>query len=218
MLSFGSRNDTPLQYSCLENPMDRGAWWAAKSWTWSPWGLEESDMTERFHFHFSLSSIGEGNGNPLQCSCLENPRDGEAEWAAVYGVAQSRTWLKRLSRSSSSSSQSHMCLVTQLCLSLCDPMDCSLPGSSVHGDSLPCPYPGGFPTQGLIPGLLHCRRMLYCLRHQGSPSQYRFLDVNDFKLNLKVSSLVIIAIFHMLQATCSWWLRQVFLKKLSVWT
>ena len=56
-------------------------------------------MTERLHFHFSLSCIGEGNGNPLQCSCLENPRDGGAWWAAVYGVAQSRTRLKRLSSS-----------------------------------------------------------------------------------------------------------------------
>ena len=60
------------------------------------------DTTERLHFHFSLSCIGEGNGNPLQCSCLENPRDGGAWWAAVYGVAQSRTRLKRLSSSSSS--------------------------------------------------------------------------------------------------------------------
>ena len=60
----------------------------------SPWGREESDTTERLHFHFSLSCIGEGNGNPLQCSCLENPRDGEAWWAAIYGVAQSWTQLK----------------------------------------------------------------------------------------------------------------------------
>ena len=60
-------------------------------------------MTERLHFHFSLSCIGEGNGNPLQCSCLENPGDGGAWWAAVYGVAQSWTRLKRLSSSSSSS-------------------------------------------------------------------------------------------------------------------
>ena len=67
----------------------------------SPWGRKESDRTERLHFHFSLSCIGEGNGNPLQCSCLENPRDGEAWWAAVYGVAQSRTRLKQLSSSSS---------------------------------------------------------------------------------------------------------------------
>ena len=63
----------------------------------SPWGREESDTTERLHFHFSFSRIGEGNGNSLQCSCLENPRDGEACWAAVYGVPQSRTRLKRLS-------------------------------------------------------------------------------------------------------------------------
>ena len=67
----------------------------------SPWGLEESDTTERLHFRFSLSCIGEGHGNPLQCSRLENPRDGGAWWAAVYGVAQSRTRLKRLSSSSS---------------------------------------------------------------------------------------------------------------------
>ena len=67
----------------------------------SPWGQEESDMTERLHFHFSLSCTGEGNGSPLQCSCPKNPRDGGAWWAAVYRVAQSRTWLKWLSSSSS---------------------------------------------------------------------------------------------------------------------
>ena len=66
----------------------------------SPWGHEESDTTERLHFYFSFSCIGEGNGNPLQCSCLENPRDGSAWWTAVYGVAQSRTRLTRLSSSS----------------------------------------------------------------------------------------------------------------------
>ena len=76
-------------------------------WTEEPGGLKsmgllESDTTKRLHFHFSLSCIGEGNGNPLQCSCLEKPRDGEAWWAAVYGVAQSRTRLKWLSSSSSS--------------------------------------------------------------------------------------------------------------------
>ena len=69
----------------------------------SPWGLEESDTTERLHFHFSFSCIGEGNGNPLQCSCLENSRDSGAWWAAVCGVAQSQTRLKWLSSSSSSS-------------------------------------------------------------------------------------------------------------------
>ena len=59
----------------------------------SPWGHEESDTTERLHFHFSLSCTGEGNGNPLQCSCLENPRDRGAWWAAIYGVAKSWTRL-----------------------------------------------------------------------------------------------------------------------------
>ena len=78
-------------------------------WTEEPGPLLESmgslwvGTTEQLHFPFSLSCIGEGNGNPLQCSCLENPRDGEAWWAVVYGVAQSQTWLKRLSSSSSSS-------------------------------------------------------------------------------------------------------------------
>ena len=86
----------PLQYSCLENPMDGGAWWAAIH------GVLRSRTRLSFwlHFHFSLSCIGEGNGNPLQCSCLENPRDGGARWAAIYGVAQSWTRLKRLSSSS----------------------------------------------------------------------------------------------------------------------
>ena len=63
-------------------------------------GSRRVDMTKQLHFHFSLSCIGEGNGNPLQCSCLENPRDDGAWWAAIYEVAQSRTQLKRLSSSS----------------------------------------------------------------------------------------------------------------------
>ena len=88
---YGEGNGIPLQYSCLENPMDGGAWWAAVH------GVAKSDMTEQLHFHLLLSCIGEGNGNPLQCSCLENPRDRGAWWAAVYGVAQSRTRLKSLS-------------------------------------------------------------------------------------------------------------------------
>ena len=67
----------------------------------SPWGRYQSAATERLHFHFSLSRNGEGNGNPLQCSCLENPRNGRAWWTAVYGVTQSQTGLKRLSSSSS---------------------------------------------------------------------------------------------------------------------
>ena len=75
--------------------MDGGTWWAAVS----PWGHEELDTTERLHFHFSLSYIGEGNDYLLQYYCLENPRDRAAWWAAIYGVAQSWTRLKRLSSS-----------------------------------------------------------------------------------------------------------------------
>ena len=75
----------------------------------SPWGRWELDTTEQLHFHFSLSCIGEGDDNPLQYSCLENPRDGGACWAAVYGIAQSQTQLKQLSSSSSRAS-----LVAQL--------------------------------------------------------------------------------------------------------
>ena len=95
------RDGTPLQYSCLENPMDRGAW---KAWHAAIHGVTEgqtrlSDFTFTFHFQTLVK-----NGKPLQCSCLEKPRDGGAWWAAIYGVAQSRTRLKWLSSSSSSSS------------------------------------------------------------------------------------------------------------------
>ena len=104
----------------------------------SPWGCEESDTTERLHFHFSLSCIGEGNGKPLHYSSLENPRDGGAWWAAIYGVAQSRTWLTWLSNSSillddfsanfslwisipCPRSSAYCCSVAQLCPTLCHP-------------------------------------------------------------------------------------------------
>ena len=113
----------------------------------SPLGVEESDTTERLHFHFSLSCIGEGNGNPLQCSCLENPRDRGAWWAAIYGVTQSWTRLKRLSSNSSS------CSATRW-----DPMGHSL-------------LQGIFLTQGSNPSLLHCRWILCHLSHHGSPPE-----------------------------------------------
>ena len=84
--SPGGGHGNPLQYSCLENPMDRGAWQAAVH------GVAKSQtQLSDFTFHFSFSCIGEGNGNPLQCSCLENPRDRGAWWAAVHRVAQSQT-------------------------------------------------------------------------------------------------------------------------------
>ena len=91
---IGEGNGNPLHSSCLDNPVDRGAWWAAvhrvaQSRTWLKW----------LSMH---ACIGEGNGNPLQCSCLENPRDRGAWWVAVYGITQSRTRLQRLSSSSHS--------------------------------------------------------------------------------------------------------------------
>ena len=87
---LGKGNGNPLQYSCLENPVDGEAWWVAvhgiaQSWT-----------------RLKRACTGEGNGNPLQFSCLKNPRDGGAWWAAVFGVSQSWTWVKRLSSNSSS--------------------------------------------------------------------------------------------------------------------
>ena len=104
MIYLREGNGNPLQY----------AWkipWPEEPVGCSSWGLKESDMTERLHFHFSLSSIGEWNGIPLQCSCLENYRDGRTWWAAVYGVAES-TRLKWLSSSSSSSSGLSGCLIS----------------------------------------------------------------------------------------------------------
>ena len=101
-ISFSQNSGNPLQYSCLANPMDGGAWWAAvhgvtRSWTWL------SDFTLFFHFH----ALEKEMATPLQCSYLGNPRDWEAWWAAIYGVTQSRTQLKWLSSSSSSSHRSN---------------------------------------------------------------------------------------------------------------
>ena len=102
--------ETRVQSLDQEDPLEKEvvthssilAWrilWTEELGRCSPWGRWESDTTERLHFHFLLSCVGEWNGNPLQCSCLENPADGGAWWAAIPGVAQSRTWLKWLSSS-----------------------------------------------------------------------------------------------------------------------
>ena len=112
----------------------------------SPWGREESDTTERLLFHFSLSCIGEGNGNPLQCSCLENPRDGGAWLGAVYGVAQSRTRLKRLS------SREAPVFLTKV-----QPLSLQPTSSSLFSLFPPSPHSPSFPTLGShAPSLLTC--------------------------------------------------------------
>ena len=118
----------------------------------SPWGHTESDTTEQLHFHFSLSRIGGGNGNPLQCSCLENPRDGGAWWAAVYGVAQSWTRLKQLSSSSSRPVAHQVPLSVEF-------------SRQEYWSGLPFLLQGIFLTQGLNLSFLHCRQILYRLSH-----------------------------------------------------
>ena len=104
----------------------------------SPWGCWGLDKSERLHFHISLSCIGEGNGNPLQCSCLENPRDVGAWWAAVYGVAQSRIPLKRLS-SSSSSIHVNRYTPQHTFMTLLSPSSCKNQGTSLQLTSSPLP-------------------------------------------------------------------------------
>ena len=113
----------------------------------SPWGRKESDTTERLPFHFSLSCIGEGNGNQLHCSCLENPWDGGAWWAAISGVTQRRTRLKRLSSSSRFDDP-------VLCVSACICMFASFPPKSLQALSLflinVC-FPQAFPAANELP-------------------------------------------------------------------
>ena len=152
-------------------------------WTEEPGRLHSmgsrSDTTERLHFHFSLSCIGEGNGNTLQCSCLENPRDGGAWWAAVYGVTQSQTRLKRFSRLAAFVFSlgyfsvlhigwihailcSSFLIISSLCMFVCvrvlscDSKGCSPQAPLSMGSSrreywsgLPCPPPGDLPDPGI---------------------------------------------------------------------
>ena len=85
------------------------------------WGRKELDTTERLHFHFSLSCIGEGNGNPLQCSCLENLRDEGAWWAAVCGVAQSRTRLSDLAAVAAAADETELLFLMNTIQLACEP-------------------------------------------------------------------------------------------------
>ena len=128
-------------------------------WTEEPGRLQFMGSLRVGHdWATSLSRIGEGNGNPLQCSCLENPRDGGGGWAAVYGVAQSRTQLKWLS---SSSSSSRLWPTRLLC-----PWNSPGKNTGMGSHAL---LQGIFLMEGSNPGLLYCRQILYCLSHQGSP-------------------------------------------------
>ena len=118
----GEGNGTPSRYSCLANPMDRGAWQVAVH------GVAEGRTRLSDFLSLSLSCIREGNGNPLRCSCLQNPRDGGAWWVAIYGVAQSRTRLKRLSSSSSSGCEVcciRVCFAFPSCLMMLNIFSCA---------------------------------------------------------------------------------------------
>ena len=130
-------------------------------------------MTERLPFHFPLSCIGERNGNPLQCSCLENPRDGGAWWAAVYGVAQSQTRLKWLSSSSSRPS-----LVSSTCICLCS--FCLLANIYLLMLNI---YPFNMPEKGrnhyLVYQYLYC--LGQCLTHNRSSKCIWYVIITLFK-------------------------------------
>ena len=151
----------------------------------SPWGREESDTTERLHFHFSLCCIGEGNVSPLQCSCLEDPRDGGAWWAAIHGVAQGRTQLKRLSSRSAIHTEvakiysvcvlshfSHVWLFETLWTVACQaPLSMRVSGQE-YWSELPCPPPEDLHNPGVKPtspssSALQADSLL--LSHWGSP-------------------------------------------------
>ena len=129
------------------------------------WGRTELDMTERLPFHFSLSCIGEGDGNPLQCSWLENPRDGGTWWAAIYGVAQGQTRLKRLAAAAACVPDLIIVKVkvSQSCLTLCDPMDYTVNGilQARMLEWVAFPSPRDLPNPGIEPRSPALQAVLY---------------------------------------------------------
>ena len=195
----------------------------------SPWGCSESDTTEQLHFDFSLSCIGEGNGNPLQCSFLENPRDREAWWAAVYGVAQSQTRLKRLSSSSSRLYPSPLTsilwsrniseLVVNIwkgkvlpsCPTLCDPHGLqnprNSPGQNTGVGNLSL-LQGIIPTQGSNPGLPHCRCILYQPSHKG-------ISNTENSRNFSGEILLYFMMILNTNGEVSWWLWKPIFRNLT---
>ena len=143
------------------------------------------DATERLHFHFSLSCIGEGNGNPLQCSCLENPRDGGASWAAVYGIAQSRTRLKRLSSSSSSRGPGRL-KPQWLKQSLIKTSIITCPYSFLSLSTPSLPFPGSFlkyTPHTLI--LISASSLMETLKHVGTRNTSKEVYTNTVHNRLK---------------------------------
>ena len=124
-------------------------------------------MTEWLHFHFPLSCIGEGNGNPLQCSCLENPRNGGAWWAAICGVAQSQTRLKRLSSSSSHSVVFNSLWPHRLYVACQAPLSMEF-SRQEYRSGLPFPPPGDLPDKGMEPATTIWQADSLPLSHQRS--------------------------------------------------
>ena len=164
--------------------------WCALAWRslvgCSPWGHKESDTTERLHFHFSLSCIREGNGNPLQCSCLENPRDGETWLAAIYGVSWSRTQLKWLSSSSSSSSF---------------PADSLFGWCGFQGHSSSQLHVGQSYFQTMEKLLKRSQLINVCFQSQAGPREKVWPDVGQGKVISYLEE------WHRYGYSCIWWVR-----------
>ena len=176
-LHFGEGNDTPLQYSCLENPMEGGAWWAAVNGV-SKSRTRLSDFIFTFHFHalekeiatrssllaWRIPGMGEPGGLPSMGSHRVGYDSSDLAAAAAVSIY----------------TVSGLCLVTQLCPTLCDPwtVACQAPLSmgilQEYWSGFPCPPPGDLPNPGMNPGLRHCRWILYHLSHHGSLRNHQF--------------------------------------------